>query len=177
MASDINIVELATELTVAWLGNHSTRTNADDVPAFLRSMHDALEKLAAPISAEQASEPPREYTPATTVRKSLASREHIVSMIDGKQYRSLRRHLSANGLTPDEYRQRYRLKPDYPMTAPAYSEARSAMAKTIGLGRKPGQKVKQVAEQMAAPIEAAGKRVRKSAAEAKVGARAHLGGE
>ena len=78
-----------------------------------------------------------EYTPAVSVRKSLASKDHIISMIDGKPYRTLRRHLSTHGLTPDEYRARYKLKPDYPMVAPAYSEARRAMAKKIGLGRKP----------------------------------------
>jgi hypothetical protein len=71
------------------------------------------------------------------VRKSLASPDRIISMIDGKPYRTLRRHLSTHGLTPDEYRARYKLKPDYPMVAPAYSEARRAMAKKIGLGRKP----------------------------------------
>ena len=61
-------------------------------------------------------------------------------MIDGKPYKTLRRHLSTNGLTPEQYRERYNLKADYPMVAPAYSEARRAMAKKIGLGRKPGAK-------------------------------------
>jgi predicted transcriptional regulator len=62
-------------------------------------------------------------------------------MIDGKPYKTLTRHLSTNGLTANEYRARYGLKADYPMTAPAYSEMRREMAKKIGLGRKPGQKV------------------------------------
>jgi predicted transcriptional regulator len=57
-------------------------------------------------------------------------------MIDGKPYKTLRRHLSTNGLTPEEYRARYNLKPDYPMVAPSYSEARRAMAHKIGLGAK-----------------------------------------
>jgi predicted transcriptional regulator len=57
-------------------------------------------------------------------------------MIDGKPYKTLRRHLSTHGLTPDEYRQRYNLKRDYPMVAPNYSEARRTMAKNIGLGQK-----------------------------------------
>jgi len=61
-------------------------------------------------------------------------------MIDGKPYKTLTRHLTTNGLTPAEYKARYGLKADYPMTAPSYSEARRAMAKKIGLGRKPGQK-------------------------------------
>ena len=61
-------------------------------------------------------------------------------MIDGKPYKTLRRHLSGHGLTPEQYRERYNLKPDYPMVAPAYSETRRAMAKKIGLGRKPWAK-------------------------------------
>jgi predicted transcriptional regulator len=137
MSEPTNPVELATELTIAWLSNPNTRTNADDVPAFLRSMHDAVARLST--AQAPAAEPAagQEHVPAVTVRKSLASREHIISLIDGKPYKTLRRHLATNGLTPAEYRERYGLKADYPMVAPAYSESRSAMAKTIGLGRKP----------------------------------------
>lgn len=62
-------------------------------------------------------------------------------MIDGKPYKTLRRHLSTNGLTPEEYRKRYNLKADYPMVAESCSEQRRAMAKKIGSGRKPGKKV------------------------------------
>jgi predicted transcriptional regulator len=132
-------IALAAELTAAWLANPNTRPEADAVPAFLTSMHAALVKLDAPAEADQQPAAPTdaEYSPATTARKSLASPDQIISMIDGKPYRTLRRHLSSNGLTPEEYRARYNLKPDYPMVAPAYSEARRAMAKKIGLGRKP----------------------------------------
>jgi predicted transcriptional regulator len=94
---------------------------------------------AAPAAGAEA-EPSQEHTPAVTARKSLASPDHIISMIDGKPYKTLRRHLSGHGLTPEEYRERYSLKSDYPMVAPTYSEARRAMAKKIGLGRKPGAK-------------------------------------
>jgi predicted transcriptional regulator len=137
MSEPTHPVELATELTIAWLGNPNTRTNADDVPAFLRSMHDAVARLSTAQAPAAESGSGQEYVPAVTVRKSLASREHIISLIDGKPYKTLRRHLATNGLTPAEYRERYGLKADYPMVAPAYSESRSAMAKTIGLGRKP----------------------------------------
>lgn len=132
-------IALAAELTAAWLANPNTRPEADAVPAFLTSMHAALVKLDAPAETDQQPAAPTdaEYSPATTARKSLASPDQIISMIDGKPYRTLRRHLSSNGLTPEEYRARYNLKPDYPMVAPAYSEARRAMAKQIGLGRKP----------------------------------------
>ncbi|MDY0959451.1 MucR family transcriptional regulator [Sphingomonas sp. CFBP8993] len=135
---DVNAVELATELTIAWLGNPNTRTSSEEVPAFLNKMHETVSSLlgAAPQSADV--EAPTEYVPAVSVRKSLASKDHIVSMIDGKPYKTLRRHLATHGLTPEEYRDRYGLKSDYPMVAESYSESRRAMAKKIGLGRKPG---------------------------------------
>lgn len=137
MADDTNTVELATELTIAWLSNPNTRTTAEDVPSFLKSMHDAVAGLSAPDVAAEADEPSQEFTPAVSVRKSLASPDFIISLIDGKSYKTLRRHLATNGLTPDEYRERYGLKRDYPMVAANYSESRRAMAKKIGLGRKP----------------------------------------
>ena len=140
--TDYNPVELATELTIAWLSNANTRASAEEVPAFLARMHDAVNALAAPAGDEPAAEAPaaEQHTPAVSVRKSLASKDHIVSMIDGKPYKTLRRHLSSNGLTPDEYRARYGLRADYPMVAEAYSHHRREMAKKIGLGRKPGQR-------------------------------------
>lgn len=140
MSRSSDTVELAVELTMAWLRNPGTRTSADGVPAFLQSMHAAIAKLAEPNVKDDVSS--TEFIPAVSVRKSLASRDHIISMIDGKPYRTLRRHLATNGLTPVEYRQRYGLKPDYPIVAPAYSESRSAMAKTLGLGRKSRQSEK-----------------------------------
>lgn len=148
MTTETNAVELATELTIAWLGNPNTRTSADDVPAFLQSMHTAVSRLASPAVAAP-EEQSQDYTPAVSPRKSLASRDHIISMIDGKPYKTLRRHLTTNGLTPEQYRERYNLKADYPMVAETYSEARRAMAKSIGLGRKAGQKVEKAAESVA----------------------------
>jgi predicted transcriptional regulator len=142
MADEVstNAVDLATDLTIAWLSNPNTRANAEDVPAFLQQMHAAVSGLSTASSTPEETPPTTEYTPAVTARKSLASKEHIISLIDGKPYKTLRRHLSGHGLTPEQYRGRYNLKADYPMVAPSYSEARRAMAKTIGLGRKKGQK-------------------------------------
>lgn len=138
--SSLNPVELATELTIAWLGNQNNRVQADDVPAFFRTMHATITELADNTEASdetgEEAAPAGEFTPAVSVRKSLASKDHIISLIDGKPYKTLRRHLSTHGLTPAEYRQRYGLKADYPMVAPTYSEARRAMAKKIGLGQK-----------------------------------------
>jgi predicted transcriptional regulator len=150
MTDEINSVDLATELTIAWLGNPNTRTLADDVPAFLLSMHQAVKSLDASAAPKAETAPAEDYTPAVSVRKSLASKDHIISMIDGKPYKTLRRHLSTNGLTPEDYRARYNLKADYPMVAESYSEARRTMAKSIGLGRKPGQSAKQEPQPAAA---------------------------
>jgi predicted transcriptional regulator len=130
--------ELAAELTIAWLSNSNTRAQATDVRDFLQSMYEALNALVTEPATNGANqEAAAEYKPATTARRSLSSPEHIISLIDGRPYKTLRRHLSGHGLTPDQYRQRYGLKADYPMVAPAYAEVRRAMAKKIGLGRKP----------------------------------------
>jgi len=149
----LNAVELATELTIAWLGNQNNRVSAEEVPAFLRTMHATVSELAAGSSASaQGTEdaaPAEEFTPAVTVRKSLASKDHIISLIDGKTYKTLRRHLSGHGLTPEQYRERYKLKPDYPMVAENYSEARRQMAHKIGLGQK-GRQAKAAAAAPAA---------------------------
>ena len=135
-----NTVELATELTMAWLSNPNTRTSAEDVPAFLKSMHDAVIGLSTASVEAPTEDAAPEFTAAVTARKSLANPDVIISMIDGKPYKTLTRHLTTNGLTPAEYRARYGLKADYPMTAPSYSAMRRDMAKKIGLGRKPGPK-------------------------------------
>jgi predicted transcriptional regulator len=161
--STLNAVELATELTIAWLGNQNNRVSADDVPAFLRTMHSTLSELAvgAPAQSDvgEDSSAEVEHTPAVTARKSLASKDHIVSMIDGKPYKTLRRHLGKHGLTPEQYRQRYNLKADYPMVAENYSTARREMAHKIGLGQKGRQARAASAE--AAPAKPA-RRTRKT---------------
>jgi predicted transcriptional regulator len=128
-----NAVELATELTIAWLSNPNTRANATEIPEFLRAMHNAVNGLGD-SSDEPAAE--ADHVPAVSVRKSLASRDSITSLIDGKSYKTLKRHLANHGLTPNDYRKRYGLKSDYPMVAPAYAETRRELAKKIGLGRK-----------------------------------------
>jgi predicted transcriptional regulator len=116
----LNAVELATELTIAWLSNSNTRTSADEVPAFLARMHSSVQSL---MSGAEGTDAPaagaQDYSPAVSTRKSLANPDFIVSMVDGKSYKTLRRH---------------NLKDDYPMVAPTYSEARRAMAHRIGLG-------------------------------------------
>jgi predicted transcriptional regulator len=154
-------LELATELTVAWLANPNTRASADDVPVFLNSMHSALGGISASQNRPAAASS-REYSPAVSVRKSLASRDHIISLIDGKPYKTLRRHLARHGLTPEQYRERFGLKPDYPMVSENYSEVRRDMAKRIGLGRKPNTPAADAPADQASPAKPRRGRRRKS---------------
>ncbi len=83
---DLNPVELATELTIAWLANPNTRTNSDYVPAFLNKMYETVSVLVCGhATAAEPEASAQEYTPEVKARKSLASPDHIISMIDGKQ--------------------------------------------------------------------------------------------
>lgn len=161
--TDLNPVELAAEITIAWLGNANNRVAAEDVPTFIKAVHATISELAGGASSGSVEEPSVEVVPAVSVRRSLASRDHILSMIDGKPYKTLTRHLSRHGLTPAQYRERYGLKPDYPMVAESYTEHRRALAKRIGLGRKPAAAVNGTPA--AAPSKAAPKR--KAAAKAR----------
>lgn len=137
-----SLTELTVDLLAAFVSNNSV--GSKDLPELIASTHAALAALetggeAEPVAPAAAAEP--EYPPAVSVRKSLGKREHILSMIDGKPYKTLKRHLSRHGMTPAQYRERYKLPADYPMVAPAYSEARREVAKRLGLGRKAGTKV------------------------------------
>ena len=167
---DNSLTSLTVDLLAAFVANNNVRS--EDLPNLIQSTHEALSGLNKPTVEGQEDAAPA-YEPAVTVRKSLASPEHIISMIDGKPYRSLKRHLTAHGLTPAEYRERYGLKPDYPMVAPAYSEARRDVAKRLGLGRKP-----KAAAQEAEPAQAPKKAGRKprGISEAKAAAKQHLEG-
>lgn len=153
--NSLNPVELAAELTIAWLGNQNNRCTAEEVPTFLRTMHATITELggtsSGPVAVAEEAPAEEGFVPAVTARKSLASPDHIISMIDGKPYKTLKRHLSGHGLTPEQYRQRYNLRPDYPMVAESYSAARREMAKKIGLGSKGRQAKATVAGQTPAP--------------------------
>jgi predicted transcriptional regulator len=81
------------------------------------------------------AEPDPAPTPAVSVKKSITP-DHLISLEDGKKYKSLKRHLTSRGMTPDEYRAKWGLPKDYPMVAASYSAQRSNLAKTLGLGRK-----------------------------------------
>ncbi|WP_231746411.1 MucR family transcriptional regulator [Sphingobium baderi] len=141
---------MTVQLLSAYFSNN--QVPAGDIAGIIEATRDALERKA---TVETPAAP--EYAPAVSIRKSLASREHIISMLDGKPYKTLKRHLATNGLTPAEYRERYNLPKDYPMIAPAYSEHRRAVAAQIGLGRRVGAKSAAEAPSVeAAPVVDAG---------------------
>lgn len=123
-----DLLGLVADIVSAHVSNNSVSTA--DVPGLIRSTYDAMASLGEQAAPEPAENPGS----AVTMRKSLANPNHILSMIDGKPYTMLKRHLAQNNLTPDEYRARYDLPADYPMTAKAYSERRRALAHSFGLG-------------------------------------------
>ncbi len=105
-----------------------------DVPGLISTVHQAL----AALGPEEAAAKPK---PAVPIKQSVKP-EYIVCLEDGKKLKMLKRHLkTAYNMTPDDYRKRWGLPRDYPMTAPNYAKQRSVLAKKIGLGRKPGPKV------------------------------------
>lgn len=146
-----NFIELAGDITIAWLQNPNVNPAAEDVPAFLKSMHLAIAGLDEALSAEPESEAVT-YEPAVPVRSSIKP-DYLVSLIDGRKYKTLKRHLAANGLTPDEYRLRYGLKPDYPMVAANFAAMRREIAEKIGLGRKSIARPDVAGEAIAVPAE------------------------
>jgi predicted transcriptional regulator len=125
------ITNLTADIVCAHVSNNTVAVS--DVPALINSVYEALSGLGVARTAITAT---RTYEPGVTVRKSLANPDHIISMIDGKPYKMLSRHLNTNDLTPDEYRARYSLPANYPMVAPAYALKRREIAIKVGLGRK-----------------------------------------
>ena len=110
--------------------------------------------VAAPVTEEIVPETPAaapEYKPKVSIDESLASPDHILSLIDGKPYKALKRHLSAHGLTPAEYRGRYGLPANYPIVARGYSAARREVALKLGLGGKRKNAPSPVAEEVPSP--------------------------
>lgn len=137
MAEENDLVTLTADVVAAFFANSSVRLSAEDIPAIIANTHAALAGLENK-SAEQASASERRK-PAVSPRSSVKP-DFITSLLDGKQYKTLKRHLKNNGFTPQSYREEFGLKADYPMVAPAYSEHRRQVAKALGLGRKPGAK-------------------------------------
>ena len=126
-----DLVELSSEVVAAYVSNNPLPRS--DLPSLIQAVHSAVERLGKGI--EDSPTQAGTQTPAVSVRKSITP-DFLICLEDGKRFKSLRRHLRRIGLTPEQYREKWGLPPDYPMVAPNYSAQRSAMAKKIGLGQK-----------------------------------------
>jgi predicted transcriptional regulator len=126
--SQPNYIELAADIVSAFVSHNPVP--AADLAGLIGSVHSALRNVGQPAPKE-----PEKPTPAISVRKSITP-DFLISLEDGKPYKSLKRHLSGRGLTPAQYREKWGLPADYPMVAPSYAKVRSELAKTIGLGQK-----------------------------------------
>ena len=127
--SNEELLRLGADIVSAYVSRNSIP--ADAVPDIIRSVHGALESLgrSAPVVAEERPKP------AVPINRSV-QHDFIVCLEDGKKLKMLKRYLrSRYDMSPDEYRRRWGLAPDYPMVAPAYAARRSDFAKKIGLGR------------------------------------------
>jgi predicted transcriptional regulator len=125
-----DLLSLTTEIVASFVGGNTVA--ASDVPMLIASVFQAL-RLAGYAEPAKVLEAP---VPAVPIKKSVG-RDYVICLEDGKKLKMLKRHLATRyQMTPAEYRQRWGLPKDYPMVAPAYAEARSQLAKTIGLGRK-----------------------------------------
>lgn len=123
------LIALTSDVVAAYVSNNSISTN--DLPELIQIVHGKLSSLAVP------EEPEVKQVPAVPIKRSVR-KDAILCLECGKGQKMLKRHLaSAHGLTPEEYRAKWRLPHDYPMTAPDYVEKRRSLAKQIGLGRKP----------------------------------------
>ncbi len=122
------IVEKTGEIVAAFVSNNET--SMADLPELIQAVHRAL----MGISSGTPEAPPRRE-PAVSVRRSVTP-DFIICLEDGRKFKSLKRHLRTKyGMSPDEYRAKWGLAKDYPMVAPNYAAARSALAKTMGLGK------------------------------------------
>lgn len=125
------LIQLTADIVSAHVSNNNVAVG--DVAGMIQKVYAALSELGAP-QPEPAAEKPKG---AVSMRASIKP-DHLISMIDGKPYKMLRRHISLNGYTPESYRETFGLPKDYPMVAQNYAEQRRALAHKIGLGRKPG---------------------------------------
>ena len=123
-------IELTATIVSAYVSNNSVP--AHDLSALIDQVHSALTRVSSG-QGEASSEP---LKPAVSLKKSITP-EYIVCLEDGKKFKSLKRHLRTQyNMTPEQYREKWNLAPDYPMVAPNYAAARSQLAKQMGLGQQ-----------------------------------------
>jgi predicted transcriptional regulator len=126
-----NIIDLTAEIVAAYVAKN-TVTQAE-LPKLINDVHRALAGVAGGVPSREDA---IEIKPAVTVKKSLTS-DYLICLEDGKKFKSLKRHLRSHyNLSPEQYREKWGLPADYPMVAPNYAQARSSLAKRMGLGQR-----------------------------------------
>lgn len=130
-------LEMAADIVSAFVSNNAVPLS--DLPNVIASVHAALHDLSTGVAPPQAEEP---QEPAVSIKKSLTP-DFLICLEDGKRFKSLKRHIrTAYGLSPEQYRAKWKLPQDYPMVAPNYAKARSDLARASGLGQQ-GRKSKK----------------------------------
>jgi predicted transcriptional regulator len=152
-----NHTELAADIVAAYVSNNSVPVT--ELPALISSIYSALSSLGQSGASETSTV--EKLTPAQ-IRKSIKP-DALISFIDGKPYKTLKRHLNRHGMTIEEYRERFGLPRDYPSTAASYSAQRSALAKSAGLGQQRRKAAAKTADTAETVAEAPKKRGRKKA--------------
>lgn len=128
--TSLNFLELAVEIVAAYVTNNSVPSS--ELPGLIADVHSSLARMTE--TAEVTS--PEPLKPAVPARKSVTS-DYIICLEDGKRFKSLKRHLRTQyDMSPEDYRGKWGLAPDYPMVAPNYAKARSQLAKDMGLGQQ-----------------------------------------
>jgi predicted transcriptional regulator len=157
-ATSPDYTSLTADVVSAYVSHNSVR--AADLSDLISSVHGALQGLSAPQRAE-----PEKRQPPVSIKKSLTP-EFLISLEDGRRYKTLRRHLTGRGLSPEQYREKWGLPHDYPMVAPNYAKQRSELAKALGLGQlRRGQRSAEEPELSAeAPTKRRAARKQKEAA-------------
>ncbi|SFV12719.1 transcriptional regulator, MucR family [Methylobacterium sp. 174MFSha1.1] len=125
---ETNLIERAADIVSAYVSNNSVPVA--ELPALINAVHQSLSRLGDPQAVEV-----EKPVPLMPVKKTVTP-DYLISLEDGRQYKSLKRHLSTRGLTPEEYRRKWGLPHDYPMVAANYAAQRSELAKNSGLGRR-----------------------------------------
>ncbi|WP_407048095.1 MucR family transcriptional regulator [Methyloraptor flagellatus] len=126
-----NLIDLAADIVSAYVANNTV--SSGDLPSLIADVYAALQRTSSGVTPEPQPEP---LKPAVPVKKSVTP-DYIVCLEDGKKFKSLKRHLRTQyNMTPEEYREKWGLPADYPMVAPNYAQARSDLAKKMGLGQQ-----------------------------------------
>jgi predicted transcriptional regulator len=146
--SQTTFAEITSEVVAAYVAqNHVQMT---DLPKLIASVHEAFKSLGQPVVAGVGPEP---LKPAVPIKKSITD-DYLISLEDGRKLKSMKRYLATLGMTPADYRAKWGLPHDYPMVARSYAAHRSALAKSVGLGRRAVEGVAQMAIEPEAQPEA-----------------------